>query len=447
MKNYNFNFFVFGLLLVALCSCQSDDSGYEDITADEALSQRIELVYGSRTPLILPLASELSNIPSDPNNPITAAKVELGRALYHETALATDPKMEEGRFTYSCASCHHVDAGFQSGMRQGIGDGGMGFGIRGEGRQINSNYQNDEIDVQPIRTPSALNVAFQKVMLWNGQFGATGPNIGSEAQWTAGTPKELNNLGFEGVETQALAGLGVHRLQIRQQDIIGTPYKQLFDEAFPNVDEAQRYTKLNGALAIAAYERTLLANEAPFQNWLKGNRDAMTSDEKKGALLFFDKAQCFQCHSGPALNDMNFYALGMNDLQGPEITTVVNEPTKRGRGGFTGDPEDDYKFKTPQLYNLKELQFFGHGGTFETLKSVIDYKNAAVPQNTIVPQSQLSKHFKPLNLTETEIELLVLFIEESLYDNNLQRFVPLDLPSGNCFPNADAQSVLDLGCN
>lgn len=436
------------LLAVLFYSCQSDDNAYQDAdTLDSHLIQRIESLFGSRTALILPLSTDISSIPSDPNNPITEAKVELGRLLYHETGLATNPKLEDGMLTYSCASCHHFDAGFQSGMRQGIGDGGVGFGISGEARQVNPNYQLDEIDVQAIRTPTALNVAFQTVMLWNGQFGATGPNVGTESQWTPGTPKENNSFGFEGVETQALAGLDVHRLMVNTEDIMNSDYKQLFDDAFPNSDEDERYSKVNAALAIAAYERTLLANEAPFQNWLKGNYDAMTNDEKEGAMLFFDKGQCFQCHSGPALNDMNFYALGMNDLQGPEITTVVNDVTKRGRGGFTGNPVDDYKFKTPQLYNLKDVQFFGHGGTFETLKSVVDYKNTAIAENAIVPQSQLSERFIPLNLTESEIDLLVLFLEESLYDNNLQRFVPTELPSGNCFPNADPQSAVDLGCD
>jgi len=447
MKTVNLRKLLFLALISVIVSCQSDNDYHNVPVADSELENQLIELYGSKEALVLPQESDLSSIPYDPNNPISAAKVLLGSFLYHETGLASQAMYEESMYTYSCASCHHVDAGFQSGLRQGIGDGGLGFGFIGEGRHSNPMYAPNQLDVQPIRTPSALNVAFQSVMLWNGQFGATGPNTGTESQWTLGTPKENNILGFEGVEIQAIACLDVHRLEVNGNEIVNSPYKPLFDDAFPNVEESNRYTKINAALAIAAYERTLLANEAPFQSWLKGSSNAMTEDQKLGAQLFYGKAQCYQCHSGPALNDMNFYALGMNDLQGPEISVTVDEATKKGRGGFTGNPEDDYKFKTPQLYNLKDVQFLGHGGTFESVKSIIEYKNNGVPENSNVPSSQISEHFKQLNLTEQEIDQLVEFIEEALYDSYLQRFVPEELPTGNCFPNADPQSKIDIGCD
>ncbi|WP_232817875.1 cytochrome-c peroxidase [Winogradskyella tangerina] len=378
---------LFLFALIAFSSCDSDYRNYEAISSGLALENRIIELYGSKAELIQPLETDYLLIPSDINNPITEAKVALGKLLYHETMIGSDAMMDEGMYTYSCASCHHVDAGFQSGLKQGIGDGGMGFGIRGEARTKNAQYAESQLDVQPIRTPTTLNVAYQQVMLWNGQFGAVGPNEGTEGQWTAGTPKENNNLGFEGVEIQAIAGMDVHRLVIIPEEIISSTYKALFDAAFPNINESERYSKLNASLAIAAYERTLLPNQSPFQRWLKGDYDAMSEDEISGAKLFFDKAQCFTCHAGPALNDMKFHALGMRDLEGEEILTVIDDATKRGRGGFTGNSEDDYKFKTPQLYNLKDVNFFGHGGSFQSVKDVIEYKNNAIAENEIVPNS------------------------------------------------------------
>lgn len=438
---------IYALILVSLMSCQSDNDFYSDASEESLLERRLIELYGSASVLIQPEATDFAAIPNDINNPITEAKVNLGKLLYHETGLALNAKNSDGMSTYSCASCHHVDAGFQSGVRQGIGDGGLGFGIHGEARVKNPLYQEQDLDVQPIRTPSALNVAYQQVMLWNGQFGAKGPNEGTEAQWTEGTPKAENKLGFEGVETQAIAGLDVHRLVINGEEIEASTYKNLFDDAFPDVPLESRYTKVNAGLAIAAYERTLLPNQSPFQKWLKGDENAMSEKQTEGARIFFDKANCFSCHSGPALNDMQFHALGMNDLQGPEVMTVVDDVTKRGRGGFTGNPQDDYKFKTPQLYNLKDVQFFGHGGTFTSVREIIEYKNEAISENSNVSSSQLSSLFVPLNLSETDIELLTIFIEEALYDDNLTRYVPEALPSGNCFPNADTQSSSDLGCN
>jgi len=440
----------FSLLMVCayfLSSCATDQDDYVQTPLQSSLEKQIIELFGSKESLILPASNDYNTIPNDAKNSITEAKVELGKLLFHETFLGKNPNMDESMNSYSCASCHHAAAGFQSGILQGIGEGGIGFGLHGEGRVKSSSYLESDLDVQPIKSPSILNVAYQEVMLWNGQFGAIGSNAGTEANWTVGTPKENNSLGFEGVETQAIAGLDVHRLLIDEDFIKNSSYKVLFDVAFLNDTEDNRYTKLNAALAVAAYERTVLSNEAPFQIWLNGDDFAMSDDELQGARLFFDKGQCYTCHSGPGLNGMEFHALGMNDLAGDNVLTVVDEATKKGRGGFTGNSEDDYKFKTPQLYNLKDVDFYGHGGSFTSVREVISYKNEAAHENSDVSSNKLSSLFQPLNLTDEEVDLITLFVENSLYDPNLKRYQPNTLPSGNCFPNADSQSSIDMGCN
>jgi len=398
---------------------------------------------------ILPESDQYSLIPQDPLNPISNVKVELGKLLFHETGVALDAKYDDaGTSTYSCASCHFAQGGFQANRMQGIGDGGIGFGVNGEGREPNPIYAIDSLDVQPIRTPTAMNGAYQEIMLWNGQFGATGMNEGTEDQWPMGTPIFNNMFGHQGLETQAIAGMTVHRLRLDAdfcEEV--TSYQNLFNLAFPDWPEETRYTNRTAGMAIAAYERTILSNQAPWQGWLRGNTNAMSESEKRGALLFFDKAECSNCHSGPAMNTMSFYGLGMHDLDGPGVYGTSPENTANlGRGGFTGNPEDEYKFKTPQLYNLKDSPFFGHGGNFASIREVVEYKNTAVPQNINVPVSQLAEEFHPLNLTDQEITDLTNFVENALYDANLMRFVPDNLPTGNCFPNNDAISIIDQGC-
>jgi cytochrome c peroxidase len=437
------------LTLALLTSCSEDTQtlGFEPKGLDHQLTHTIEVSGMEIEDLQLGTIDLLASIPQDPKNPLTLAKIRLGSFLFHETGLGLNPNKETGMNTYSCASCHHVDAGFQSGLRQGIGDGGSGFGLAGELRAMALDYTSEDIDKQPIKSPSALNVAYQKLMLWNGQFGATGPNTGTEAQWTPDSPKETNNLGFEGVETQAIAGLKVHRLVIDKNFLDTQGYTQLFDQAFPNTPSEARYTAEKAGLAIAAYERTLLANEAPFQQWLRGYTDAMTEDQKLGALLFFGKGECFSCHHGPALNDMEFHALGLKDLTGNGILGEVDDATKKGRGGFTGNRNDDYKFKTPQLYNLKEARFYGHGASFSSIREIIAYKNNGISENSNVPESALSPLFKPLLLTDAELDLLTTFVSEALNDANLKRYVPISLPTGNCFPNADPASKADMGCD
>jgi cytochrome c peroxidase len=144
---------------------------------------------------------------------------------------------------------------------------------------------------------------------------------------------------------------------------------------------------------------------------------------------------------------MSFYALGMNDMEGNgTLNSSSDLAANKGRGSFTQNAADNYKFKTPQLYNLKDSPFYGHGGTFTSLRDVITYKNTAMAENNHVPVSQLAEGFHPLNLSDEEIEDLVNFIENGLYDPDLFRYVPDVLPSGNCFPNADILSQIDQGC-
>ncbi|MCB0755903.1 MAG: cytochrome-c peroxidase [Flavobacteriales bacterium] len=394
--------------------------------------------------------TSLNEIPQDPNNPLTAAKVELGKLLYHETGMAVHPKHPESQFTYSCASCHHAPGGFQACVPQGISDGGLGFGLYGEGRYPNPNYPIGDLDVQPLRTPSVLNIAYQTNILWNGQFGATHLNVGTEAGWAAGTPKVWNHLGFEGTEIQAIAGIDVHRLDMTESLFNSSEYKNLYYAAFGNIGDDTLISNVYTGLAIAAYERTVLAHEAPFQKWLNGDKNALSEKEKRGAVAFFTKGECYKCHNGPALNSMEFYALGMPNLESniPGVyLTATDEVANRGRGGFTNNPADNYKFKVPQLYNLVQSKFYGHGATFRSVEEVIEYKNAAQPENQDVPESQLAEDFHPLNLTNKEIEDIAAFIEYGLYDRNLERYVPQSLPSGFCFPNNDYRSAQQMGCD
>lgn len=445
-KSYGFTALLLLPVLWSAIGCQQESTN----PLDDRLMATLETSsYGNGLDYYkLPTSDNYSAIPQDPNNPITEEKVALGKVVFHETAFATETKFGGSMQAISCATCHHHAAGFQAGKAQGIADGGSGFGFNGMGRIKDPMCPVDSVDVQPIRTPSLLNVAYQKVMRWNGSMGATGSNMGTESQWTG--PAVNNNLGFEGVETQSIVALKGHRQEVNQTIVNDNNYKQLFDAAFPTIPEQNRYTRQTAGLAMAAYSRTVLANEAPFQQWLNGVEKALTDDQKKGAILFFGEAGCYRCHNGPSLATEGFHAFGVKDLyQNTDATTYktnVNNVENLGRGGFTGNTTDMYKFKVPQLYNVKDSPFEGHGGSFSSVREVVAYKNAGIAENPNVPASQLSPYFIPLNLTEEQIDQIADFIENGLHDNNLIRYVPTNLPSGLCFPNADVQSITDLGC-
>ncbi len=152
-------------LIGFLTGCEVSNTFFTNPNASSELDQELEAVLVDASGgagmeyFRLPGSTELSKIPQDPNNPLTPAKVELGRLLYHETALATQPRHADMAGTYSCAACHSAQAGFQAGRIQGISEGGMGYGARGEGRVNNPDYAPEDLDVQPIRTPASMNTA------------------------------------------------------------------------------------------------------------------------------------------------------------------------------------------------------------------------------------------------------------------------------------------------
>ena len=397
---------------------------------------------------VLPNENDLHLIPQDPKNPLTPQKVELGKLMYHDTGLGQDPMKEAGRGTYSCASCHVSEAGFRPGNFQGIADGGVNFGIGGEDRVKNTLYSDDELDVQSARPLSMVNVAYVSNTFWNGQFGGGNVNEGTEDVWDLRDDTELNHLGFEGIETQNMDGLIAHRITINKELLDEYGYTFLFDQVFADVPVEERYTITTASLAFSAYIRTILANRAPFQDWLKGDREALGYEEKKGAILFFEKAQCIQCHYNQNLGSSEFHALGVTDMdQIPSYNTSPDDRRNLGRGGFTLQPEDNYKFKVPGIYNLQGANFYFHGASKTSIRDLIEYKNAAQSENSRVPQDLISSKFKPIGLTEEEKNHLIAFLENGLQDRDLKRYVPTSVLSGNCFPNADEASQLDLGCN
>lgn len=411
-------------------------------------------LMGTPEDFILPASDDFENIPQDPMNEITAAKVALGKLIYHETGI-TEGDIASSEGTFSCASCHNAQNGFKSGIRQGIGEGGIGFDHRFADPEAG-----DHVDVQPVTSPTTLNVAYQEVMLWNGQFGnqiggVVNVGIDPDRHFTEGTPKEANLRNLSGLETQAVAGLAVHRMGASENSILRTneTYRQMFEEAF-GVAEPEDMLEAT-ALSIAAYERTILANEAPFQEFLRGDDDAMSLEEIEGAKVFFGKGNCNSCHTGPALSspvgamaDDVFMTVGFHDLDIWEDTIgEVSDATREGRGGFTGDEMDKYKFKVPPLYNLIDTTVFGHGASFSSVEEVVRYKVDAMPQHPQVDLHELDYRFTPLDLTEDEIANLVLFLENSLRDPNLMRYVPNSLPSGNCPINNDEVSRQELGCD
>ncbi len=437
------------LVIIVMChSCRNDQLTISKLDATLESTLNRASPEGTYSSFIMPESGDYTALIQDSRNKITEEKVILGKFLFFETGLGLDAVKESGMTTYSCASCHVPERGFMPGRIQGIADGGIGFGESGEGRTRLHLYEENEMDVQGARPLSLLNSAYVTNSSWAGAFGSGGVNAGTEHLWDNNSVTAINHLGFSGLESQNIEGLHLHRMVVNKEVLDEYGYTVLFDAAFPDINSEERYTPMAASFAISAYLRTLLPNEAPFQKWLKGDKTALSEKEKEGAVLFFSKAGCANCHNTAGLNAMNFYAIGVKDLYetGEAFNTNIDDPRNLGRGGFTQRQEDMYKFKVPQLYNLKNSPFYFHGSSKRSLREVVEYFNDGVPENANVPDENISPLFHPLHLDEEEIDALTLFLEKSLYDDDLERYKPPFILSGNCFPNNDVLSKAQMGC-
>jgi cytochrome c peroxidase len=271
-------------------------------------------------------------------------------------------------------------------------------------------------------------------------------------------PTERNEMaGFEFPgDNDALRAEVVRRLN-------DTPnYRQLFRHAFGlGARDPIAYDHL--AAAIAEFEFALTFADAPLDRFARGTRTALTTSQKRGAVLFFGKAGCVQCHavagdSNEMFSDFTPHVLGV-----PQVAPRTTNSTFDGPGAnedfgleqVTGDPADRYKFRTSPLRNLALQPAFFHNGAYTTLEEAIAHHldvRGSVRNYTPVgrlpadlagpigPMEPVLRRLDPLvrdrlRLTDQEFADLVAFIRDGLHDpratpENLTRLIPPRLPSG-----------------
>lgn len=428
------------ILLIVSCAKTVEptlDEELKGIIAENARNGELEY-------FIFPESGDYKNLPNqDPANPITEEKIKLGQLLFFEPGLAQNPEYDVCYETYSCSSCHIPSRGFLPGRIQGIADGAVGFGNEGTRRILADGYQETEIDAQGTRPMTVMNVTYMTNTLWSGTFGANDKNIGTEHAWEG--LAEVNHTGYAGLEAQNIEGFDLHRLEINDRVLYDFGYARLFDEAFPDVPEEDRYTPETASFAMGSFLRSILTNEAPFQQYLKGQNNALTESQKRGAKLFFGKANCISCHNSPSFSNMQFFALGTADMyEFGGLNTHENDPRNLGRGMFTGREEDNYKFKVPQLYNLKDYMSFFHGSSKYSIEEVLDFKMQAVSENPHVSDELVA--LRPFRLSKQQKSDIIDFLANALHDPDMERYLPKYVLSGYCFPNNDNMSKDDMGC-
>lgn len=282
------------------------------------------------------------SIPFPVENPYTPPKVSLGKKLYF------DPRLSAAS-AQSCASCHNPGFGWGDGLAVGVGHGMA---------KLNR------------RSPTVLNAAWGAIFMWDGRAAS----LEEQALGPIQSASEMN--------------MPIDQLVDRLAAI--PAYRPLFDTAFPGEGLAQDTL----AKAIAAYERTIVSEQAPFDAWIEGDEQAISEQAKRGFVLFNTKGQCSSCHEG-----WNFTNDGFQDIGLPSADI--------GRGKYLPDiVKMQHAFKTPGLREIDSRGPYMHDGSLATLEDVI----AHYDQGGIDRPSR-SDLMKPLGLTSQEKADLVAFLK------------------------------------
>lgn len=288
----------------------------------------------------------LGTAPDAAHNPVTPAKVELGKALFF------DPRLS-GNGTVSCATCHNPALGWSDGLKTGVGINGTVLGRA---------------------TPTILNVAYNTQFMWDGRK----KSLEDQALGPMKTPEEM--------KTDFSAA--VHLLS----SVDG--YAAMFNKAFPGEAIGEETI----AKAIAAFERTVVSKDSRFDRWLSGNRQAITPQEHRGYQVFNDPARgdCAKCHGGPNFTDNGYHNIGLRQNAGA---------ADEGRFKIKAVASMKGAFKTPTLRDIALTAPYFHDGSATTLMEVVEHYDRGGDD-----KSNLSKDIRPLNLTKAEKEELVAFM-------------------------------------
>lgn len=311
----------------------------------------------------LPAWMEPPPVPAD--NPMSVEKVALGRRLFYELNLSGPGYM-------ACATCHDPRLAFSDHRRTAIG-------ITGQ--------------FHPRNSLALANVAYFTTLTW------ADPNL-TRLEDQALVPL----LGQHPVE-MAVTGSEERVLSYLRHDPV---YPGLFEAAFPG--EREPVDLANAARAIAAFERTLISGDAPFDRYREaGDAQALSPAAQRGMALFYgDRLNCGACHSGPFLTDMAFHNTGLYDEDGLGSLPEGNQ----GLIEHTGLAADMGRFRTPSLRNVAMTAPYMHDGTVLTLEDVIaHYAAGGRAAGEGGPSPLADSRIAGFFLTSGETADLVAFLE------------------------------------
>jgi cytochrome c peroxidase len=404
-----------------------------------------------------------STLPARLGRPVDPTLANVGRLLWFDTATGLNGDN-------SCAGCHSPTAGF--GDTQSIAIGIENNNVVGPDRTGPRNMR---------RAPMVINTAFFPNLMWNSRFTSlSGDPFDNSAGFLfpdpEGTtlsylPHLLDAQAFipptERTEVAGFAFQGdnhaIRAEMLRRLNAIPA-YRTLFARIFPEVRHGAPITVDMFAKAIAEFEFSLTFANAPIDRYARGSVDALTDQEKQGALLFFGQAGCVACHtvsgsSNEMFSDFREHVIGVPQIVPRLTNNTFDGPDANqdfGREDLTGNPTDRYAFRTAPLRNIALAPAFMHDGAFLTLEQAIrhhldvfasarSYDPAAVglPPDLAGPPGPIEPVLArldplvatPKQLAADQLDDLAAFLSNGLLDprarpEKLHRLVPKQVPSG-----------------
>jgi cytochrome c peroxidase len=256
------------------------------------------------------------------NNPLTPEKIDLGKMLYF------DPRLSASSLI-SCNTCHNLGLGGADLQETSVGHG----------------WQKG-----PRNAPTTLNAVFNIAQFWDGRA----KDLAEQAKGPVQASVEMNNKPADVVKT-----------------LKSIPeYAEKFSAAFPGVKEPLTFD--NMAMALEAFEATLLTPDSAFDRYLKGEDSALSSQEKRGLLVFMDKG-CGSCHNGVNIGGTGYFPFGVKEAPPAE----VRPPGDKGRFKVTSTAADQYVFRAPALRNVAITMPYFHSGKVWKLEDAVAIMGSA----------------------------------------------------------------------
>jgi len=349
--------------------------GYSAFASENADSMQIEAGVGGADPDPDAPLEALGPPPIPADNPQTDEKIALGEMLFFDPRLGGAP-------VNSCASCHSPDLGWDFPDQ-------ISFGYPGSVHWRNSQ--------------TIVNSAYYRNLFWAG----SSKSLESQARSAARGAVAAN--GESDMMEARLAFIPEYR----------DSFNAVFGDEWPRISNAWR--------AIAAFERTIVQTDTPFDNYMRGDSDALSAAQLRGLDLFTGKAGCSECHNGALFSDEKYYNTGVPGLDRWEddglaqitfrfelyakgVSEEMYRETHDDPGFYfrTKEYEDLGKFRTPSLRYTLYTEPYMHNGMLETLEDVVDFYNRGGDTNEFGENK--SPLIQPLGLNDGEKADLVAFL-------------------------------------